>query len=75
MDTMNNALPESMELFVQSRVAEEGYSSGIKYGRELIRSDQKRHAEEKLDALLVEGINSGQEIECHAGVLGGQERS
>ncbi len=62
MDTMNIALPESMKHFVQDRVSEGGYSSVSEYVRELIRADQKRKAEERIDALLLEGLDSGQPI-------------
>jgi antitoxin ParD1/3/4 len=62
MDTMNIALPESMKHFVQERVSEGGYSSASEYVRELIRADQKRKAEERIDALLLEGLDSGQPI-------------
>jgi antitoxin ParD1/3/4 len=59
METMNIALPESMKHYVQERVAEGGYSSASEYVRELIRADQKRKAEERIDALLLEGLDSG----------------
>jgi antitoxin ParD1/3/4 len=62
MDTMNIALPESMKHFVQARVSEGGYSSASEYVRELIRADQKRKAEERIDALLLEGLDSGDTI-------------
>jgi antitoxin ParD1/3/4 len=62
MDTMNIALPESMKTFVQERVIEGGYSSVSEYVRDLIRADQKRKAEERIDALLLEGLDSGQPI-------------
>lgn len=62
MDTMNIALPEAMKQFVQERVAEGGYSSVSEYIRELIRSDQTRKAEERIDALLLEGLSSGAPI-------------
>ena len=62
MDTMNIAVPESMKQFVQERVSEGGYSSVSEYIRELIRADQKRKAEERIDALLLEGLDSGQPI-------------
>ena len=62
METMNIALPESMKLFVQERVAQGGYSSVSEYVRELIRSDQKRRVEERIDALLLEGLDSGDPI-------------
>jgi antitoxin ParD1/3/4 len=63
METMNIALPESMKQFVQARVSEGGYSSVSEYVRELIRADQKRRAEERVDALLLEGLDSGEPIE------------
>jgi antitoxin ParD1/3/4 len=62
MNTMNIALPESMKQFVQERVAAGGYSSASEYVRELIRADQKRTVEERIDALLLEGLNSGEPI-------------
>lgn len=62
MDTMNIALPESMKVLVQEQVAEGGFSSVSEYVRELIRADQKRKAEERIDALLLEGQDSGQPI-------------
>ncbi|WP_165073619.1 type II toxin-antitoxin system ParD family antitoxin [Paludisphaera rhizosphaerae] len=62
MDTMNVALPESMKSFVQEQVTEGGYSSVSEYIRELIRADQKRKAEERIDALLLEGLDSGEPI-------------
>lgn len=62
MDTMNIALPESMKQFVQERVTAGGYSSVSEYMRELIRVDQKRKVEERIDALLLEGLDSGEPI-------------
>jgi antitoxin ParD1/3/4 len=62
METMNIALPESMKHFVQERVTEGGYSSVSEYMRELIRADQKRKVEERIDTLLLEGLDSGQPI-------------
>jgi antitoxin ParD1/3/4 len=62
METMNIALPDSMKHFVQDRVSEGGYSSVSEYVRELIRADQRRKAEERIDALLLEGLDSGAPI-------------
>jgi antitoxin ParD1/3/4 len=62
MDTMNIALPESLKQFVQERVTAGGYSSVSEYMRELIRADQKRNTEERIDALLLEGLDSGTPI-------------
>jgi antitoxin ParD1/3/4 len=54
METMNIALPAALKQFVQSRVGSGGYSSVSEYVRELIRADQKRHAEERIGALLLD---------------------
>ncbi len=62
METMNIALPESMKQYVQERVSEGEYSSVSEYVRELIRSDQKRRTKERIDALLLEGLESGEPI-------------
>jgi len=63
-ETMNIAPPESLKVFVQERVADGGYSSVSAYVRELIGTDQKRRLEERIDALLLEGLNSGAPIEA-----------
>ena len=62
MDTMNIALPESMKQFVQERVTQGGYSSVSEYVRELIRADQRRKVEERIDTLLLQGLDSGEPI-------------
>jgi antitoxin ParD1/3/4 len=43
-------------------VSQGGYSSVSEYVRELIRADQKRKVEERIDALLLEGLDSGEPI-------------
>jgi antitoxin ParD1/3/4 len=53
----------SDEDFVDHQVASGRYSSVSEYVRELIREDEKRRAEDKLEALLLEGLNSGDPIE------------
>ena len=63
METMNIALPESMKAFVQERVAQGGFSSVSEYIRDLIRADQQRRHEERIDALLLEGLASGTPLE------------
>ena len=58
MATMNISLPESLREYVESRVNEGGYSTASEYFRELVRSDQKREAQQRLEALLLEGLES-----------------
>jgi antitoxin ParD1/3/4 len=59
MATMNISLPDPLREFVEERVTEGGYSTASEYFRDLIREDQKRRAREKLEALLLEGLDSG----------------
>ena len=59
-DTMNIALPETMKEFVLQQVSEGGYSTASEYVRELIRADQKRKADARLELLLLEGLEGGE---------------
>ncbi len=63
MQTMNVSLPDPLKEFVDDQVASGRYSSVSEYVRELIREDEKRKAQTKLDALLLEGIQSGDPTE------------
>ncbi len=60
METMNVAIPESMKAFVQQQVAKGGYSSVSEYVRSLIRVDQERRVQERLEAEILQGLDSGQ---------------
>ncbi len=62
---MNVSLPEELKQFAEAQT-KHGYSTPSEYVRELIREDQKRKAKEKLDALLLEGLNSGDPIPVDA---------
>jgi antitoxin ParD1/3/4 len=56
MESMNISLPEPLKQFVDTQIAKGRYSSVSEYVRELIRADEKRKAEEHLEALLLEGL-------------------
>ncbi len=58
-ETMNIALPDAMKQFVREQVESGGYSTASEYVRELIRADQRAKARQRLDALLLEGLESG----------------
>ena len=58
MQTMNISLPERLKEFVDHQVGSGRYSSVSEYVRDLIRDDEKRKAQEKLEAFLMEGIQS-----------------
>jgi antitoxin ParD1/3/4 len=62
---MNISLPEELKAYVEEQT-HSGYSTPSEYVRELIREDQKRRAKERLDALLLEGLNSGDPIPATA---------
>ena len=64
MTTLNISLPKAMRDFIEAQVAEGGYSTASEYIRTLLREEQKRRARAKLEALLLEGINSGEPIEA-----------
>jgi len=59
MQTMNISLPDQLKEFVDGQVGSGRYSSVSEYVRDLIRADEKRKAQDKLEALLMEGIQSG----------------
>lgn len=63
METLNLDLPESMRRFVQERATEGGYGSASDYLRALIQADQQRQAQERVDALILEGLDSGEPID------------
>jgi antitoxin ParD1/3/4 len=58
MQTMNISLPDPLKEFVDHQIAEGRYSSVSEYIRELIRDDEKRKAEHRLEVLLLEGLDS-----------------
>ena len=65
MQSMNISLPEPLKEFVDRQIAGGRYSSASEYVRELIRNDEKRAAQERMDALLSEGLE-GEETELTA---------
>jgi antitoxin ParD1/3/4 len=63
MQTMNISLPDPMKQYVEERVSAGAYSSASEYVRELVRADQKRHAKEELEQILLNAMNSGDPFE------------
>lgn len=56
---MNISLPDSMRVFVEETLANDGYGSASEYVRDLIRADQKRRNEKRLETVLLERLRSG----------------
>ncbi|MDO8519299.1 MAG: type II toxin-antitoxin system ParD family antitoxin [Deltaproteobacteria bacterium] len=63
METMNISLPGPMKKFVEDEVSKGGYSTTSEYIRDVLREEQKRKAQEKLEALLLAGMESGRPVE------------
>ena len=63
MTTMNISLPDEMKTFVEEQIKQGGYSTASEYLRELIRDAQKRAANDRLEKLLLEGLDSGPGVE------------
>ncbi len=60
MATMNISLPDEMKAFVEEQAAQKGFGTVSEYLRAMIREEQERTAtQERLDALLLEGLDSG----------------
>jgi antitoxin ParD1/3/4 len=58
MTSMNISLPDELKEFVDQQL-QAGYSSASEFVRELIRKAQKEANREKLEALLLGGLDSG----------------
>ncbi len=56
MESMNISLPESLKTFVDQQIESGHYSSVSEYVRELIREDEKRKTQVKLEGLLMDGL-------------------
>jgi antitoxin ParD1/3/4 len=62
MKTVTISLPESLKDFVQRQLATKGYGNVSEYFRTLLREARAKEEDAKLEALLVEGLASGDEI-------------
>jgi antitoxin ParD1/3/4 len=62
MDDIRLNLPEIDRAFVDAQVAEGDYADAAEYVAALVRAEAKAKAQEKLEALLLEGLE-GEDIE------------
>lgn len=58
---MNISLPDSMRDFVETALNNDGYGSASEYVRELIRADQKRREQQRLEKTLLERLSSSED--------------
>jgi antitoxin ParD1/3/4 len=59
MTSMNISLPELLRDWVEAQIKGGRYGNASEYVRELIRRDQERQAQQRLEQLLLEGMKSG----------------
>lgn len=61
MTTLTISLPDSLREFIEREVEAKGYGNVSEYVRGLLREAQEREANQRLEALLLEGLVSGGE--------------
>ena len=64
LTTVNISLPNSLKEYIEAQVLKDGYSTTSEYVRELIREDKKRRDQEKLESMLIEGLDSGVTVQA-----------
>jgi len=62
LTSMSISVFASQKSYVEAQAVRGGYATPSEYMRELIREDQRRKAEERLEALLLEGVASGEPL-------------
>lgn len=59
MPSLNISLPAPLREWIEDQVKGGRYGNASEYLRELIRRDQERKAQGRLEELLLEGVKSG----------------
>ena len=62
MTTLTISLPDSLREFIDREVQTKGYGNVSEYVRGLLREAQAKAADARLEALLIEGLNTGEDI-------------
>jgi len=65
MTTVTISIPESLKSFVDKQIKRKGFGNVSEYFRTLIRSAQEQDADTRLETLLIEGLDSGQDVELN----------
>ncbi len=58
--TINISIPDNLKAEVEEVIASEGYGNTSEFFRELARDYLRQRQERKLEALLLEGLQSGE---------------
>lgn len=59
-ESMHISLPPELREFVRAAMERGGFASESEYVRNLVREERKRSARADLDAVLLEGVTSGE---------------
>lgn len=59
MTSLNVSLPEPLKKYIERQTRQGGYSTPSEYMRDLIRADQRQKTRDRVEALLLEGLESG----------------
>ncbi len=62
MPTVTISMPETLKQFLDHEVETKGYGNVSEYVRGLLRQAQAKDADARLEALLLEGLTSGEDI-------------
>lgn len=62
MTTVTISLPESLKDFLSQQVRTRGYGNVSEYFRGLLREAQAKEAQARLESLLLEGLEGGEDI-------------
>lgn len=65
MTTLTISLPESLKTFVTKQIKHKGFGNVSEYFRTLIRKAQEQEDDARLEALLIEGLDSGKDTELN----------
>lgn len=60
--TMTISLPDEMKNFIEKQAKAGSFSSASEFIRQLVREEQKRAEKERLEEMLLEGLDSGPPI-------------
>ena len=62
MTTVTISIPESLRKFVDVQIERRGFGNVSEYFRALVREQQEKEVDRQLEALLLEGLESGEDI-------------
>ena len=62
MASSHISIPDDQRQFIERRAGEAGFTSAEQYINHLIEEDQKRAADQGLEQLLLEGLDSGEAV-------------